>query len=118
MSDTSSQAVWHAHCGCQLTLDRDTGEPDTFVVQCEIHQSAVPGDIAAESRAMTIARMAIAAQADTDINQIIAVMQGDYGSRTAHAQSADGAWVSDVSPLTLEQYISANGQAASYAKAV
>lgn len=108
--------IWMAICGCQVTMDRDTGEPLAWVTECDRHTAAgaAPGVIAAESRARTIAVMAISAQANVDIGLLAASTNPD-GS--AHAVSPDGAWVADVQPLTLQQYLDAHPNAASFAKA-
>lgn len=94
-------------CGCRLTLDGETGEPISFITRCEVHQTAEPGDIAAENRAMSLCQIALAEYFDVDPGEVMPQIVGD----DRHARAQVGNMVVEFQKVTLAQYLEQHAEA-------
>jgi hypothetical protein len=106
---------WTAHCGCRLTCGED-GEPTGFVRRCEAHQEpATPADVAAENRAMSLARKALE-DSGVPSDDIVTEITGADRHGRAHGLNGETA---EVSKVSLTEYLEAHPHAAErFAKGV
>jgi hypothetical protein len=102
---------WTAHCGCVLTCGED-GEPTDFVRRCEAHQTADPQDVAAENRAMSLARKALE---DGGVDPETILTEVDAKSRIGRAHGPNGE-VAEAPKVSLKEYVAQHAEASQFRK--
>jgi hypothetical protein len=102
---------WWAPCGCVCETEPGTGEPLAYLKQCAYHTGSTDFTLPMqECRAMTLARMSVAAAAGIGVETTWA--ETDPQTREGVCTSPDGQWTARIAPVTLAGYLGAHAQAA------